>query len=175
LPRRWGIQAQAIDMWSGEHHLVHLTIAGEDGKPVTNSDFLKNFMDALDEVRDPTQLIKVDTFNQLLFNLKVNLAVDSRYVVKDVFAQVEAALAESFSFPGRGFGQGVTTAEVITIIQKIAGVIFVDIESLHLSSESEDLKQILTANIAHVQNNLIQPAQLLLINTFGITLQEVQA
>ncbi|MBN2118641.1 MAG: putative baseplate assembly protein [Anaerolineales bacterium] len=168
-------KAQAVDMWSGEYHLVHLTIAGEDGKPITNSDFLKNFMDALDEARDPTQLIKVDTLSQLLFNLKINLAVDSRYVIKDVFAQVETALAESFSFPKRGFGQGVTTAEVITITQKIAGVIFVDIESLHLSSDSEDLNQILTANIAHVENNLIQPAQLLLINTFGITLQEVQA
>jgi hypothetical protein len=168
-------KAQAVDMWSGEHHLVHLTIAGEDGKPITNSDFLKNFMDALDEVRDPTQLIKVDTFSQLLFNLKVNLAVDSRYIVKDVFTQVETALAEAFSFPKRGFGQGVTTAEVITIIQKTKGVIFVDIESLYLSSEGEALNQILTADSAHVENNVIQPAQLLLINRFGIKLQEVQA
>lgn len=168
-------KAQSVELWSGEHNLVHLTIAGEDGKPITDSDFLKNFMDALDEVRDPTQLIKVDTFSQLLFNLKVNLAVDSRYVVKDVFTEVEAALAEAFSFPKRGFGQGVTTAEVITIIQKIKGVIFVDIESLYLSSDSEDLNQILTTNIAHVENNVIELAQLLLINTFGITLQEVQA
>lgn len=168
-------KAQSVELWSGEHKLVHLTIAGEDGKPITDSDFLKNFMDALDEVRDPTQLIKVDTFSQFLFNLKVNLAVDSRYVVKDVFTEVEAALAEAFSFPKRGFGQGVTTAEVITIIQKIKGVIFVDIESLYLSSDSEDLNQILTTNIAHVENNLIELAQLLLINTFGITLQEVQA
>lgn len=168
-------KAQSVELWSGEHKLVHLTIAGEDGKPITSSDFLKNFMDALDEVRDPTQLIKVDTFSQLLFNLKVNLAVDSRYVVKDVFAEVESALTEAFSFPKRDFGQGVTTAEVITIIQNIAGVIFVDIESLYLSSDSEDLNQILTVDIAHVENNVIELAQLLLINTFGITLQEVQA
>ncbi len=168
-------KAQAISMWSGERQLVHLTIAGDDGKPVTNPDFLKNFLDALDEARDPTQLIKVDTFSQLLFNLKVNLAVDSRYIVKDVLTEVETALAEAFAFSKRGFGQGVTTAEVITIIQKIEGVVFVDIESFYLSSAGEDLNQILTASIAHVQNNLIQPAQLLLINAFGITLQEVQA
>lgn len=168
-------KAQAVDLWSGEHKIVHLTIAGDDGKPITDPDFLKNFMDALDKARDPTQLIKVGTFSQLLFNLKVNLAVDKRYVAKDVFTKVETQLAEAFSFPKRGFGQGVTTAELITIIQKIAGVIFVDIDSLYLSSDSEDLSQILTADIAHVKNNVIQPAQLLLINAFGITLQEVKA
>jgi len=168
-------KAQAVELWSGEYNLVHLTIAGDDSKPITDPDFLNNFMDALDKVRDPTQLIRVGTFSQLLFNLKVNLAVDSRYVVKEVFTAVKSALAEAFSFPKRGFGQGVSAAEVITIIQKIPGVIFVDIESLYLSSDSEDLDQLLTASIAHVKNNLIQPAQLLLINTLGIILQEVKA
>jgi Baseplate J-like protein len=169
-------KSQAVDLWSGEHHFVYLTIAGQDGKPITDSKFLDNFHDALNKVRDPTQFIQVGTFSQIHFNLTANIAVDNRYVVKDVFASVETALLDTFSFPRRGFGQGVTTAEVVTIIHRIEGVIFVDIDKLYLSGESEYLQQILTAKIAYVgNNNAIQPTQLLLINSFGIHLQEVKA
>jgi hypothetical protein len=61
------------------------------------------------------------------------------------------------------------------VIQEIAGVIFVDIDALYFSSQGKSLNQILSASIAHVKNDIIQPAQLLLINTFGISLQEVKA
>ncbi len=168
-------KAQSIDLWSDAQHLVHLTIAGEDGKPIRDAQVLKNFIDALNMSRDPMQLIKVDTFSQLLFNLTVNIAVDSRHIVKDVFAEVEAALIDAFSFEKRTFGQAVTAAQVITVIQKISGVVYVDIDSLYIASDSSALNQILTAHIAHVENGVIQSAQLLLINTFGIKVQEVKA
>jgi hypothetical protein len=168
-------KAQAVDLWNGEHHLVHLTIAGADGKPVTNAKFLKNFNTALNAVRDPTQQVKVESFDQLLFNLAANVAVDSRYIANDVFATIQSALTDSFSFAQRNFGQPVSAAEVMTIIQQIAGVIYVDLTSLYLASDSQTLNQILSADIAHVANSMIHHAQLLLINTVGITLQEVKA
>ena len=114
-------------------------------------------------------MVKVDTFSQLLFNLTVNIAVDSRYIVKDVFAAVEAALINAFSFEKRTLVKTVTAAEVITVIQKISGVVYVDIDSLYISSDSPALNQILTAHITHVENGVIQSAQLLLINTFDST------
>jgi len=168
-------KAQAIELWNGEQRLVHVTIAGEDEEPITDSTFLENFNDALDNARDPIQLVKVDTFDQLLFNVVANVAVDDQYLTSDVFAAIQTVLAEAFSFANRNFGQAVTAAEVITVIQNVAGVVYVDLESLYLSSEAETLKQSLTANLAHVENGVIQYAQLLLINTLGITLQEVQA
>jgi hypothetical protein len=168
-------KAQAVDLWSGEHHLVHLTIAGADGEPVTDPKFLKNFSDALDAARDPAQLVKVDPFDQLLFNLAANVAVDNGYITNNVFAAIQTALADSFSFAKRGFGQPVTAAEVITVIQNVDGVIYVDLDSLYLSNDSQAPNQILPVHIAHVENGTIRHAQLLLINTLGITLQEVQA
>ncbi len=168
-------KAQAVNLWSGEHHLVHLTVAGADGKPITDPKFLKNFNAALDAARDPTQQIKVESFDQLLFNLAANVAVDSRYIVKDVFSAVQSALTDSFSFANRSFGQPVTAAEVMTIIQQVSGVIYVDLTSLYLSSDSAALNQVLPANIAHVENGTIHHAQLVLINPLSITLQEVKA
>ena len=168
-------KAQAIDLWCDEHRLVYLTIAGADGQMVSDAKFLANFQSAMDGVRDPAQMIRVGTFTQLLFNLVASLAVDSRYVVADVFTAVQNALVGAFSFAERSFSQLVTAAEVTTVIQQVAGVVYVNLTSLYFSRDSQALNQILPAGIAHVQNSTVQNAELLLINPFGITLQEVPA
>ncbi|MBI9048799.1 MAG: putative baseplate assembly protein [Anaerolineaceae bacterium] len=168
-------KAQAIDLWNGEQHLVHITIAGADGKPVTDEKFIKTFKGAMDKVRDPVQQVKVDTFDLLLFNLTANLAVDNRYVTEAVFDDVQDALEDAFSFQMRRFGQDVTAAEVITVIQNVEGVIYVDLDSLYLSSTTESPNQILGVGSAYVNSGTLQRAQLLLLNTLGVDLQEVQS
>lgn len=167
-------KAQALDLWSGEQHLVHLTIAGADGKPIGDPKFIQNFISALDNARDPAQHIKVDTFNLLLFNLTADVAVDRRFLAKDVFPAVESALTEAFSFSQRSFGQTLTAAEVIAAIQKVAGVVYVDLTALSLAGGSQSLNQRLPVSVAHVTNGSIQLSQLLLINSLGIGLQEIK-
>ena len=167
-------KAQAVELWKDEAHFVHLTLAGANGKPITDAEFLKNFHQALDAMRDPAQKVRVQTFDLHLFNLVGNVAVDGRYVTEKVFTAIAAVLAETFSFARRTFGQVVTAAEVMTAIQKVAGVVYVDLDSLYLSEESPDHKQILPANSAYVKNGAIQLASLLLINAPGIALQEVK-
>jgi hypothetical protein len=168
-------KAQAIDLWSGESHLVHVTIAGADGEPVGAGLFRDNFLLALNAARDPSQAVKVSTFTPLFFNLSANLALDRRYQAADVFAAVKAALETAFSFAQRAFGQPVTAAEIITVIQNVAGVTYVDLDALFFSSDSPTLNQILPASLAHVKNGALQNAELLLINFLGIQLQEVSA
>jgi hypothetical protein len=168
-------KAQAVALWSGEHHLVHLTIAGADGKPVDPaSDLYENLVDALDTVRDPAQMVRVDQFDSLLFNLHANLVIDARYIAADVLTEAETALIDAYAFAKRTFGQPVTAAEAITILQGVEGVIAVDLDKLYLTGASETLNQILLTDIAHVDNGVIHRAQLLLVNTLGIQLLEVQ-
>jgi len=170
-------KAQAVDLWSGETHLVHVTVAGADGDPIDNdSDLFTNLVGGINNARDPAQIVRVDSFSRLLFNLEANVAVDSpRYIQENVFAEIETALLEAFSFEKRAFGQMVTSAEVITIIQQIEGVIAVDLDALYLSSDSADFKSLLPAQIARVDaDGDIMLAQLLLINPIGVTLGEMQ-
>lgn len=168
-------KAQATALWSGEHHLVHLTIAGADGKPVDPaSDLYENLVDAMDAVRDPAQMVRVDQYDSLLFNLSANLVIDARYIAADVLTDAEAALKDAYAFAKRSFGQPVTAAEAVTILQGVEGVIAVDIDKLHLTGASEILNQILLTDIAHVDDGVIHRAQLLLVNTLGIKLLEVQ-
>jgi hypothetical protein len=166
-------KAQAVALWSGEHQLVHLTIAGADGKPVDlTSDLYKNLVDAIHAVRDPAQMMRVEQFDSLLFNLKASLVIDTRYIAADVLSNAETALKEAFKFAKRAFGQSVSATEVVTILQGVEGVIAVDLDALHLTGTSEVLNQILASDIAHVDNGIIHRAQLLLVNTLGIKLLE---
>ena len=45
-------------------------------------------------------------------------------------ANARSALAEAFSFTARRFGQGVTPAEVVTVLQGIDGVMAVDLDRI---------------------------------------------
>jgi hypothetical protein len=179
-------KAQAVDLWSDGSHLVYLTVAGADGKPITDAAFLENFLDALAGVRDPAQQVKVGTFDLRLFNLTANIAVDKRYRREDVFAEVRAALAAAFAFDKRSFGRPVTAAEVIATIQNVDGVAFVDLDSLYLANQAEELNQILRAGAAYVKPaplpdeivdgqvwEPIRRAELVLINPLGVALRGV--
>jgi hypothetical protein len=166
-------KAQAVALWSGEHHLVHLTTAGADGKPVDpTSDLYTNLVDAMNDVRDPSQMVRVDQFDSLLFNIKASLVIDARYIAADVLSSAETALKEAFKFVKRAFGQPVSAAEVVTILQGVEGVIAVDLDALHLTGTTEVLNQVLASDIAHVDNGVIHRAQLLLVNTLGIKMLE---
>lgn len=168
-------KAQAIQLWVGEVHLVHLTIAGANGEPISaDSELYTNLVAGINQARDSAQTFRVDSFLKLPFNLHANVAVDKRYIAKDVFAKIQSALEEAFSFPRRSFGQPVTAAEVIAIIQKNPGVIAVDLDALCLASDATALNNLLPARIARVENGIVLLAQLLLINLAGIQLTEMQ-
>jgi hypothetical protein len=100
--------------------------------------------------------------------------IDDRAVAVDVLADAEAALKEAYAFSKRAFGQAVTAAEVMTILQGVEGVIAVDLDALHLTGTTVVLNQVLQVDAANVEDGIIHHAQLLLINILGIKLLEVQ-
>lgn len=169
-------------LWNGENNLVHITVAGASGKPVSSSSALySNLVDAIDGARDPVQQVRVDTFQPRRFNLKAKLLVDERYIAAEVLAQVEAALLAAFAFARRSFGQPVTAAEVVQVIHGVAGVRAVDLEQLYLSTDPAGLAQtepetVLPAALVTLnEDNTIALAELLLINPLGMTLEEMEA
>ncbi len=170
-------KAQAIALFTGERRLVHLTIAAVNGDLVDpSSDLYQNLIAAINRARDPVHPVQIASYKPLYFKLVANVQVDARYLKSLVFSAVEAALKTAFSFPVRAFGQVVTAAEVITIIQQVAGVVAVDLDTLYLPPATGGLNQVLPATIAHwnVAKQTIEPAELLLINPVGITLLEMQ-
>ncbi|MGB8700538.1 MAG: putative baseplate assembly protein [Thermosynechococcaceae cyanobacterium] len=170
-------KAQAIALFTGERRLVHLTIAAANGDPVDpTSDLYRNLIDAINQARDPVHPVQVASYKPLYFKLVTRVQVDTRSLKPLVFSAVEAALKTAFSFPQRAFGQVVTAAEVMTTIQQVAGVVAVDLDALYLPPAIGGLNQVLGVAIAHwdAAQQIIAPAELLLINPVGITLLEMQ-
>ena len=74
----------------------------------------------------------------------------------------------------------VTAAEVVTLIQSVAGVVATDLNQLYLTTDPAGPSQIepvpfLPAAPAHWEAGTIKPAQLLLLNPLGATLTEMTA
>ncbi|WP_088888990.1 putative baseplate assembly protein [Leptolyngbya ohadii] len=169
-------KAQAVALWTGNAQIVHLTIAAVGGDAVLpESSLYQNLLDAIDAARDPVQRVQVDSYQPLRFNLEARLLIDPRYDAKTVIAQVEAALQQAFAFEQRGFGQSVTSAEAIAIVQSIAGIIAVDLDALYRLGGSRSLQPELVTQRAgwNETTGQIDPAQLLLINSGGIRLTSV--
>ncbi|NJK52468.1 MAG: hypothetical protein HC936_05885 [Leptolyngbyaceae cyanobacterium SU_3_3] len=83
-------------------------------------------MQAIEQVRDPYQPPPIiASYERLEFHLEATLLIDSRYQPDLVQAEVETKLQQTFAFVDRHFGQNVTAAEAISLMQSIPGVIAV--------------------------------------------------
>lgn len=162
-------KAQAASLYSQGRQLVHITISGEDGTdiPVTSKTFL-NLVGAIDGARDTSQEVRVAGYEKLLFKLSAGLRMDTRYIPENVISAGTAALSDAFSFDKRSFGQPVSEAEVINVLQSVPGVIAV--EDTNISIYSAQQASLLPSLRARWQGGEILPAQLVLINPFDIKL-----
>ena len=161
-------------LWNGERLLVHLTVAAADGGGVDEtSDFYKNLTAGIDAARHPDQPVRVDSYQLLQFNLEAKVGVDRDYIVEDVLAAVSEALQEAFAFEQRTFGQAVTVSEVLAVMQRVKGVIAVDLDKLDGVDPHQQPR--LPAHIARWdQNNMsIKPAELLIVHPDEIQLTEM--
>jgi len=167
-------KAQATLLWNGERQMVHLTVAAADGSIVdTSAALYSNLVAAIDSARHPDQLVQVDTYEPLAFSLSARVLVDSSAIAEDVLANVSAALVGAFSFEERSFGQSVTESEVLAVMQGVSGVVAVDLDTLYITNQSAILNSRLIVHVARWQGDMIQLAQLLLIDSAGITLTEM--
>lgn len=169
-------KAQANVVWNGNSQLVHLTVAAEQGHPVLpDSDLYRNLVGAIDRVRDPHHPVFVQSYEGVLFSLTATVLIDSAYVAAQVLTDVEAALLKAFSFEERSFGQAVTAAEAVKVIQQVPGVLYTDFEGLYGATAPDTAEQNLQAKTARWEGKVILPAQLLLLNPTGVNVTELQS
>jgi len=118
---------------------VHITIAASDGSKVgRQSELFQSLLEAIDAARSPTKPVLVDSFRLLTFSMVASILIDSRYRFQDVRSQVEAILRSKFSFENRDFGQSISVANVLTLIQDVEGVIAADLDRFDLDPAAVD-------------------------------------
>jgi hypothetical protein len=171
-------KAQAIWLWQGEHKIIHITIAGADGGPIsTVSALYKNLRLSMENVRDPGPGVQIASFVPLSFNVQAKLLVTRGYLTDKVQAAVTSAVLDAFSFHRRAFGQAVTKSELYSVMQGVEGVDAVDLDKLYLSSNVATLENRLPARTAgwDQANTTVHAAELLLVNPREIKLTEMPA
>jgi predicted phage baseplate assembly protein len=173
-------KAQAIAVWSGETHIVYLTVAASDGSSVKKgSSLYTTLVGAINNLKDPVQIFQVAGYQSLAFSLKAALLIDKVNFVSDtVQAAVVATLTAAFSFNARAFAQAVTEAEIVALIQSVPGILASNLSQLYRTGDPAGPMQkepppFLAASPARWENGAIQPAQLLLLKSAGITLTEM--
>ena len=167
-------KATAVALWNGERRLVHVVVAGATGQEVASSSALYvNLVKAVDTQRDPGQLVQVASFKRRTFSLTASVLIDPRRVAADVLADATGGLLQAFSFQARDFGQPVTAAEVITVIQGGTGVVAVDLDALTADGAPAGASTppaLLPAHLARLPGEV---TELLMLEAAGIHLSEM--
>ncbi|GAA0764128.1 putative baseplate assembly protein [Ideonella azotifigens] len=123
-------KAVATRASDGQREIVLLTIAGVDDAPIDKtSDLYRNLLAALRALGDPDLPLRVEPRELLALVLSAGVALLPDYSWEPVADAVRNTLLQRFGFGQRGLGQSVRLAEVISAIQGVRGVAYVDVDT----------------------------------------------
>ncbi len=169
-------KASAARLSNGHRQIVHLTIAGVDDIPIDKtSDLYKNLRQALHKFGDAYQALQLDVRALMALRISAGVAILPDYLWEKVEPKIRAALLDTFGFDKRELGQSVFLSEVISAIQKVEGVAFVDVDTLDFVSEDKVIQilegkqppdvpaapnQYIRVNAARFETGVVKPAEL---------------
>ena len=131
-------KASAITLSDGAREIVYVTIAGADDIPIDrNPDLYQNLLRALRSLGDPHLPVQVELREMLSLVMSANVRVLPDYAWEFVEPKIRAALLDAFSFEQRELARDVTKSEVISVMQGVDGVAYVDLDLLAAISESD--------------------------------------
>lgn len=130
-------KAHATELTDGRRSVVHVTIAGADDIPIDEgSDLLLNLRRALREFGDPIQPVVVARRALLLLVVSARIRILDDYLWEPVVTTARSALLERLGFARRDLGQDVTRSEVVSLIQDVPGVAYVDLDAFGALAET---------------------------------------
>jgi predicted phage baseplate assembly protein len=162
-------KALATWTWFGQERGVFLTLAGTDGTNIKSTS--KTHTDLLSQIKSlgdpsiPLQIAGDPSYRPVFFLVEGTVVINANYIVDVVLAAIERELRSRYSFAARAFGQPVHRSDVIATIQKVPGVISVDLDALYRSTQPRALETILTAAMPQTgSRTAVKPAELLILD-----------
>ena len=139
-------KALATWTWDGRTRGVFLSVAGPNGAAISST-LAQELIDAIHQSGDPFVPVQVASYEEALFRLSGQILVDADYEAEKVLSAVADALRAAFSFEARSFGQPVVLSEVIALMQAVAGVVAVNLKTLHRTGAAATLEMRLEAEL----------------------------
>lgn len=124
--------AKAVATRASEYQreLVMMTIAGVDDVPIDKtSDLYRNLLVALRKLGDPDLPLRAEPRELLTLVLSAGVALLPEYSWEPVVTAVRSMLLQRFGFAQRALGQSLRLAEVVSAIQGVRGVAYVDVDT----------------------------------------------
>ncbi|MGD8857916.1 MAG: baseplate J/gp47 family protein, partial [Chloroflexota bacterium] len=126
------VQSELFSQPQGD--LLHLTVCDAGGAPLPeDSDLLRNLRRAIERQRiAAVPEVQVASYEPLYFQVAATITIDPDYRphLPQMAVEIEAALIEYFAFERRDFGQSVTAAEILAVVQPLSGVIGLRLDAL---------------------------------------------
>jgi hypothetical protein len=168
-------KANALRLSDGVREVVHLTVAGAGNIQIDpTSDLYRNLVAALERFGDTLQPLEVESFERVLLVVSAKVSVLPDYLWDVVKEKMRATLWDRLGFENRQLGQAVTLSEVLSLMQSVPGVDYVDFELLDSLTEEKlsdlnfgaklTLKSRVNAELARLVNGDILPAQLVFLS-----------
>jgi predicted phage baseplate assembly protein len=123
-------KAHAVEITDGRRQVVHVTIAGADDIPIDEtSDLFRNLRQALHDFGDPFQPIRLAVRELMMIVISARVQILPDYQWEPVIVRVRDTLLGAFGFESRELGQDVLLSEVISVMQAVRGVAYVDVDT----------------------------------------------
>lgn len=157
-------KALATRASDGGRDCVLLSIAGVDDAPIDKAgDLYRNLLAALRQLGDPDLPLRVEPRELLTLVLQAGVALQPDHVWETVAAAVRATLLARFGFGQRALGQHARLAEVISVMQGVRGVAYVDVDAFGAVPEkragADGVRQLVTQSEINGAVNLILHAE----------------
>jgi predicted phage baseplate assembly protein len=121
-------KAASVRLSNGMSELVYVTIAGANDVPIdTTSDLYTNLVAALVDLGDPALAIQVQPRELKLMVLSASVCILPDNQWDSVVSAVRSALLSAFSFQNIDLAQPIVLSQVISVMQGVAGVQYVDV------------------------------------------------
>jgi hypothetical protein len=164
-------KALATWTWDGRTRGVFITVAGPLGAEVSDT-LAQDLITAIHNAGDPFVPVLVASYVQAHFKLAGKIKIDPDYETEKALAAANDTLRDTFSFAKRQFGQPVALSEVIALVQAVAGVVAVDIDTLYRVGKPVTLNARLEAELPTGGDPAaLSPAELLTLDPGPIDLE----
>jgi predicted phage baseplate assembly protein len=168
--------ARADVLWDGERRVVHLTVTGPGGAPLATIT-RQALLEALDAARHATLPVRISPHHDVRFAVHGRLVVAPDRRPVDVVAAATRAVVERWSFDGQDLGRSVSSAQVVSLLQEVPGVVGVLLSGFTAVGDSAvpAVARVVPASPARRVGAQTLPADLLLVSADDVRLTGVPA
>lgn len=156
--------------------VMHVTVAGVAGQPVPAGSALAGALaGALDHARNRWRPLRIDSYLPVPVTVTARLMVAGDQAPEAVVAAAERTLADALAVTARGLARDLHRSEVITLLQRVPGVLAVDLDRLAVVGDASPGVAVVTTRPAQWQDGAIVPAAAIVLQAVSLTAASVPA